>query len=78
MRLPALALAGALALSLNQMPGTPQAPAVRFHHLHFQTDDFAAALTAAAGTFGGVRTNVLQGTVHLLLFIVYVALIFSP
>jgi Ca2+:H+ antiporter len=29
-------------------------------------------------TFGGVRTNVLQGTVHLLLFVVYVALIFSP
>ena len=29
-------------------------------------------------TFGGVRTNVLQGTVHILLFIVYVALIFSP
>jgi Ca2+/H+ antiporter len=27
---------------------------------------------------GGVRTNVLQGTVHILLFIVYVALIFSP
>ena len=60
MRLPALALAGALALSLNQTPGTPQAPAVRFHHLHFQTDDFAAALTAAAGAFGGVRT-ILEG-----------------
>ena len=29
-------------------------------------------------TFGGARTNVLQGVVHLLLFIVYVALIFSP
>lgn len=29
-------------------------------------------------TFGGVRTNVLQGTVHILLFIVYVARIFSP
>ena len=29
-------------------------------------------------TFGGVRNNVLQGTVHILLFIVYVALIFSP
>ena len=29
-------------------------------------------------TFGGVRTNVLQGTVHILLFLVYVALIFSP
>ena len=29
-------------------------------------------------TFGGGRTNVLQGVVHLLLFVVYVALIFSP
>ena len=29
-------------------------------------------------TFGGARTNVLQGVVHLLLFVVYVALIFSP
>jgi Ca2+:H+ antiporter len=29
-------------------------------------------------TFAGGRTNVLQGVVHLLLFIVYVALIFSP
>jgi Ca2+:H+ antiporter len=29
-------------------------------------------------TFGGARTNLLQGLVHLLLFVVYVALIFSP
>jgi Ca2+:H+ antiporter len=29
-------------------------------------------------TFAGGRTNVLQGVVHLLLFVVYVALIFSP
>jgi Ca2+:H+ antiporter len=29
-------------------------------------------------TFGGGRTNVLQGVVHLLLFFVYVILIFSP
>ena len=29
-------------------------------------------------TFGGGRTNVLQGIVHLALFIVFVALIFSP
>jgi Ca2+:H+ antiporter len=29
-------------------------------------------------TFGGGRTNVLQGVVHLLLFLVYVTLIFSP
>ena len=36
------------------------------------------ALFVSGLTFGGVRTNVLQGTVHILLFIVYVALIFSP
>ena len=35
-------------------------------------------LFVSALTFGGARTNVLQGTVHLLLFVVYVALIFSP
>jgi Ca2+:H+ antiporter len=29
-------------------------------------------------TFGGARTNVLQGVVHLLLFFVYAILIFSP
>ncbi|HSD92136.1 MAG TPA: calcium:proton antiporter [Methyloceanibacter sp.] len=29
-------------------------------------------------TFGGARTNLLQGMVHLLLFLVYVVLIFSP
>lgn len=29
-------------------------------------------------TFAGGRTNVLQGVVHLLLFVIYVALIFSP
>ena len=60
MRLPALALAAALALSQNQTPGIPQAPTVRFHHLHFRTDDFAEALTAAAGTHGGTRT-ILEG-----------------
>ncbi len=35
-------------------------------------------LFVSALTFGGARTNVLQGTVHLLLFVVYIALIFSP
>ena len=60
MRLPALALAATLTASLNQTPGIPQASAVRFHHLHFRTDDFAAALTAAAGTHRGVRT-ILEG-----------------
>lgn len=32
----------------------------------------------SALTFGGARTSVLQGAVHLVLFITYVALIFSP
>jgi len=43
-----------------------------------QTVLLILTLFVSALTFCGVRTNVLQGTVHLLLFIVYVALIFSP
>jgi Ca2+:H+ antiporter len=35
-------------------------------------------LFVSALTFGGPRTNVLQGLVHLLLFAIYIALIFSP
>jgi Ca2+:H+ antiporter len=35
-------------------------------------------LFVSALTFGGTRTNVLQGVVHLLLFVIYIALIFSP
>jgi Ca2+:H+ antiporter len=35
-------------------------------------------LFVSALTFGGARTNVLQGIVHLLLFFVYLALIVSP
>lgn len=35
-------------------------------------------LFTASLTFGGVRTNVLQGAVHLLIFIVYFVLIISP
>jgi Ca2+:H+ antiporter len=35
-------------------------------------------LFVSALTFGGARTNVLQGVIHLALFIVFVALIFSP
>lgn len=38
----------------------------------------ALTLFLSALTFGGQRTNVLQGVVHLLLFVVYIALIFSP
>ena len=35
-------------------------------------------LFVSALTFGGVRTNVLQGAVHLVLFFVYLVLIFQP
>lgn len=35
-------------------------------------------LVMSAMTFGGVRTNLLQGAVHLVLFFAYVLLIFSP
>jgi Ca2+:H+ antiporter len=43
-----------------------------------QTVLLMLTLFVCALTFGGARTNVLQGIVHLLLFVVYVALIFSP
>jgi Ca2+:H+ antiporter len=50
--------------------------------MHLGLDRLDVALLAltlflSALTFGGARTNVLQGTVHLLLFVVYIALIFS-
>ena len=49
------------ALPQNQTPGTPQSSsAVRFHHLHFLTDDFGEALTAAAATYSGSRA-ILEG-----------------
>ena len=32
----------------------------------------------SALTFGGVRTNMLQGAVHLVIFVVYLVLIFNP
>ncbi|MEM6462266.1 MAG: calcium:proton antiporter [Pseudomonadota bacterium] len=32
----------------------------------------------SALTFGGVRTNMLQGAVHLVIFVVYIVLIFNP
>jgi len=38
----------------------------------------AATLLTSILTFGSGRTNVLQGAVHLVLFLAYVALIFSP
>lgn len=50
-------------------------------HLGLERVDAALlvlTLFVSALTFGGARTNVLQGTVHLLLFVVYIALIFSP
>ncbi len=51
--------------------------------VHLNLDQLQAVLLiltlfVSALTFGGARTNVLQGVVHLLLFVVYVALIFSP
>jgi Ca2+:H+ antiporter len=51
--------------------------------VHLGLDDvqevlLVLTLFVSALTFGGTRTNVLQGFVHLLLFVVYVALIFSP
>jgi Ca2+:H+ antiporter len=36
------------------------------------------SLVMSATTFGGARTNLLQGAVHLVIFFAYVALIFSP
>jgi Ca2+:H+ antiporter len=53
------------------------------YEVHLGLDRVDAALLVltlfvSALTFGGARTNVLQGTVHLLLFVVYIALIFSP
>lgn len=45
-------------------------------------DDSAGDAGADPGveplTFGGVRANLLQGAVHLVLFLAYVLLIFSP
>jgi Ca2+:H+ antiporter len=51
--------------------------------VHLGLDQLQAALLiltlfVSALTFGGARTKVLQGVVHLLLFVVYIALIFSP
>jgi Ca2+:H+ antiporter len=51
--------------------------------VHLNLDQLQAVLLIltlflSALTFGGARTNVLQGVVLLLLFVVYVALIFSP
>jgi Ca2+:H+ antiporter len=51
--------------------------------VHLGLDDVQVVLLAltlfvSALTFGGARTNVLQGIVHLALFVVFVMLIFSP
>ena len=35
-------------------------------------------LLMSSMTFGGIRTSVLQGAVHLVLFLAYLMLIFSP
>ena len=44
------------------------------------TDMVLLILTLALSflTFGGVRTNVMQGAVHIVVFLVYLVLIFSP
>src|SRR5262249_52415316 len=52
------------------------------HEVHVGLDEVQTVLLilnlfVSGLTFGGVRTNVLQGTVHILLFIVYVVLIFN-
>ena len=60
---------------------TPAALAVGLitgQELHLGLDRVDVALLVltlfvSALTFGGARTNVLQGTVHLLLFVVYIA-----
>jgi hypothetical protein len=65
-------------------PPSDRAPlALPRHHRRFRYRDevqtvlLILTLFVSGLTFGGVRTNVLPGTVHILLFIVYVALIFS-
>ena len=35
-------------------------------------------LLMSALTFGGARTNVLQGAVHLVIFVVFLVLVFNP
>ncbi len=35
-------------------------------------------LLLSSFTFGGVRTNLLQGAVHLVIFLAYLMLVFSP
>lgn len=50
--------------------------------IHLGLDDVDSVLLVltlfvSAFTFGGGRTNVIQGAVHLLLFVVYIALIFN-
>jgi hypothetical protein len=60
MTLAALVLAAAMVLPRQQAQATAPAAAVRLHHLHFRTDDFAASLTEAARAYGGTRT-ILQG-----------------
>ena len=35
-------------------------------------------LLLSSFTFGGVRTNLLQGAVHLVIFLAYLVLVFNP
>ena len=59
MKSPPLLLAAALVLAQNP-PAVSTAGRVRLHHLHFQTDDFAAAITGAVAAHGGTRA-MLEG-----------------
>jgi Ca2+:H+ antiporter len=76
-------LGSALATIGLTIPAVLLIALVTGHNVHLGLDQLQAVLLiltlfVSALTFGGARTNVLQGVVHLLLFVVYVALIFSP
>jgi Ca2+:H+ antiporter len=76
-------LGSALATIGLTIPAVLTIAVVAKRDVHLGLDQLQAVLLVltlfvSALTFGGTRTNVLQGVVHLLLFVVYIALIFSP
>ncbi|MGZ5849982.1 MAG: calcium:proton antiporter [Methyloceanibacter sp.] len=76
-------LGSALATIGLTIPAVLTMALVAKRDVHLGLDQLQAVLLVltlfvSALTFGGTRTNVLQGVVHLLLFVVYIALIFSP
>lgn len=76
-------LGSALATIGLTIPAVLTIALVSKRDVHLGLDQLQAVLLVltlfvSALTFGGTRTNVLQGVVHLLLFVVYIALIFSP